>query len=488
MERKISDLYNMLPFELTTGQKNFLSLATSGNNVLAIGDAGSGKTTVLELLKQFWGDKVAFTAMTAIANMRLFDGVGGRGTTARVMGLPRGIAQAKHWKELTRACQEIMASSDKIEYLVVEECGGMNAEQLHILQHRIRRFNRKSKKRRERDIKLILVGDLLQLGTIVNEKEKEFFTDRYGSHFFFKSKAFKEMGFKTVLLSEVKRQNDPTFMAALDVLRYGNEDRIFRLMQWLNKQYTTKPPTNIPRICATKKAVKSFNDQALDKNPNELFCYTPSIEGDFEYEDNCPVDYELEVKEGMIVMVLVNDPSEDNNFQNGTVGILTQATSDGVWIKLNSTGEEILIPPYEFIEYQDVEVSRTIREDGTEQVEYEQEEKGKCLHVPICHAAAITVHRAQGATISSEFVIDMGSTWAYENHKDFGQALAYVAFSRSTDIRNIHLKTKLKKEHIKVCEETIKWLYSVDAVDHTKLSKRMLRDCVEYKEKVNEQQ
>ena len=485
MERKISDLYNVLPFELTTGQKNFLALATSGSHVFCQGSAGAGKSTVLELLKQFWGDKVCFTATTAIANMRLFDGMGGKGTTARVMALPIGIAQPKHWRELTRACQEIMASSDKIEYVVVEECGGMNAEQLHLLQHRINKLNRKSKKRRERDIKLILVGDCLQLGTIVTEEEKQFFTEKYGSHLFFKSDAFKEMEFQTVYLDEVKRQNDPIFMAALDVLRYGNEDRMFKLMQWLNKRYNAKPPVNVPRICATKKAVKAFNEAALNKNPNELFCYTPTIEGDFEYEDNCPIDYELEVKEGMVAMVLVNDPTEENNYQNGTVGIMTQATADGVWIKLNSTGEEILIPPYEFVEYHDVEVSRTVREDGTEEVEYEQEEKGKAVHIPICHAAAITTHKSQGSTISSEFVIDMGSTWAYEKFEDFGSALAYVAFSRSTDIKNIHLKTKLKKEHIKVCEETITWLYSVDAIDRSKLSEKMLRKCVAYKESVN---
>lgn len=485
MERKISDLYNVLPFELTTGQKNFLSLATSGSHVFCQGSAGAGKSTVLEILKQFWGDKVAFTAMTGIANMRLFDGKGGKGTTARVMGLPYGIAQPKHWKELTRACTEIMASSDKIEYLVIEECGGMNAEQLHMLQHRIRRLNKKSKKRRERDIKLILVGDILQLGTITNDEEKEIFINKYGSHLFFKSDAFKEMGFQTVYLDEVKRQKDKTFMAALDVLRYGNEDRMFNLLKWLNKRYNPRPPTNVPRICATKKAVAAFNTAALNKNPNDLFVYTPVIEGDFNYEDNCPIDYELEVKEGMIAMTLVNDPSDENSYQNGSSGIVTQCTADGVWVKMNHSGEEILIPPYEFIEYHDVEVSRTVREDGTEEVEYEQEEKGKAIHVPICHAASITVHKSQGDTIKSEFVIDMGSTWSYEKYDDFGQALAYVAWSRGTAVENIHLKTKLKKEHIKVCEESIMWLYSVDAIDYTKLSRSMLQKCIEYKESVS---
>ncbi len=486
MERKISDLYNMFPFELTTGQKNFLSLATSGNHTLCLGDAGSGKSLALQVLKEFWGDEAVFTAYTGIANMRLFDGSGGKGTVSSVMGLPVGIAQHKHWKELTKTCQEVMASSDKIKYLIVEECGGMNAEQLHLLQHRINRLNKATKKRRQRDIKIILCGDLLQLSTITSDEEKEFYTKKYGSHFFFKSNAFKEMEFKTVLLTEVKRQKDPVFMAALDVLRYGNEDRIPRLLTWLNKKYNPKPPVNVPRICATKKSVKDFNEAALRKNPNELFCYTPEIEGDFNYIDNCPVDYELEVKVGMLVMTIVNDPSEDNNFQNGSVGTLTHANAEGIYVKLNSTGEEIFIPPYEFIEYHDVEVSRTTRDDGTEHVEYEQEEKGKALHIPVTHAAAITVHKSQGENLKTDYVIDMGSTYPYENHKDYGCALSYVAWSRSTSIDNIHLKVKMKKEHIKVCEETITWLYSVDAIDSSKLSKRMLVKCKEYKESLNE--
>ncbi len=483
MERKISDLYNMLPFELTTGQKNFLSLATAGENVFCQGSGGAGKSTVLEILKEYWGDKALFTATTGVANMRLFDNQGGAGTTARMMGLPRGIAQPKHWREFTRASQEALAASDRIEVVIVEECGCLNSEQLSLMQHRINKVNKANKKRRQRDIKLILVGDILQLGGVSSEEEKQFYSQKYGSHLFFKSDVFKGMNFKTVYLDEVKRQNDKVYLAALDVLRYGNTDRIHKLLPWLNKRYSKKVPENVPRICATNKAVDQFNYNALQRNPNELFCYTPDIEGDFNYEDNCPVPYELDVKVGMVAMTLINQ--EDGLFQNGSTGVVTDCNASGIWLKLNSTGEEILVEPYEFIEMHDVEVSRTTRADGTDHVEYESQEKGKCFHVPLCHAAGISIHKAQGQTISSEYVIDMGSTWAYEN-RDWGHALSYVAFSRATCYNNVHLKVAIKPSHIKVCEETITWLYSVDAIDASKVSKRMLAKCKEYKESINE--
>lgn len=474
MSRKISDLYNMLPFELTTGQKNFLSLATSGCNVLCQGSAGGGKSTVLQILKEYWGDSLVTTAMTGVANMRLFGGTGGTGTTARTMALPRGIAKPKDWKDLTKFCNEVMASSDRVEHIVVEECGSLSAEQMHLLQHRIKRFNKKSKKRRSRNIQLILCGDMLQLGTITSDEEKEFFTQNYGSHLFFKSDAFKQMDFKVVYLNEVKRQSDKVFMASLDILRYGNTDRMTKMLEWLNRRYTKDLPENVPRICSSNKAVNAFNIEALRKNLNQLYEYTPDIEGEFNYEDNCPVDFNLEVKEGMVAMTLINH--EDGLYQNGSVGIVTQCTAAGVWIRFNETNEEILVEPFEFVEYHDVEVSRTKREDGTDHVEYETEERGRAFHVPICHAAAISVHKSQGATIPSAYVIDFGSTWAFENHADFGQALAYVAFSRATCINNVYLKTKIKKEHVKVCKETIFWLIENEAIEVQQLSKRMLAE------------
>lgn len=476
MERKISDLYNMLPFELTTGQKNFLSLATSGNNILCLGDAGSGKSTVLKILKDFWGDKVAFTAMTGISNVRLFDGEGGMGTTASICGLPRGIAQPKHWREFTRASQEALMSSDRIEYLVIEEGGSLNSEQLALLQHRISKANKASKKRRQRDIKLIITGDLLQLGSVMTEEEKNFYNEKYGSHLFFKSDTYQEMDFKFSYLGEVKRQNNKTYLAALDILRYANTDRLPKLLDWLNKRHFNKVPENVPRICATNKAVNQFNYNALKRNKNELFCYTPEIEGEFNYDDNCPVPYELDVKVGMLAMTVINHP--EGLYQNGTVGVVTDCTADGVWLKLNSTGEEILIEPYEFIEMKDVPVSTTIRADGTEHVEYESQEVGKCTHICLIQSDAISVHRSQGATIDTEYVIDMGSTWAYEN-RDWGNSLCYVAFSRAVSYDNVYLKTPLKAAHVKVCEETIEWLYSMGAISDDKLSRKLLKKCKE---------
>ncbi|AUR89265.1 P-loop containing nucleoside triphosphate hydrolase [Vibrio phage 1.121.O._10N.286.46.C4] len=554
MTRKISDLYNALPFELTTGQKNLLSLATSGCNVLALGDAGAGKTTVMEILEQYWGDKVLFCGMTGISNMRLFDGRGGTGTAARVLGLPLGIATRKQWRELTKFCNQVMMQNDKVEYIVIEECGSLNAEQLHLIESRIQKFNREGKNRGKRDIKLILVGDLLQLGTIVSEEEKQYFTEHYGSHFFFKSDAFKRMEFKTVYLNEVKRQKDKTFMQALDVFRYGNTDRMFKLINWLNKQcYSTKVPTDVPRICSFKSSVASFNTAALNRNKNELFVFTPDIEGTFDYnEDTCPIDEELEVKVGMIAMTLTNDL--EGRYQNGSHGIVTDLSAEGITIKFHHSGEEVLVEPFEFKQEENVPVGLpkkvmktgktkvgkgklgfmidvqngsnstaqvglggcnldgemgTITEvtskgimvdfsgtgEGTfvdcyevnyqeekEEYEYEKEVVGRCLHVPICHAAAISIHKSQGATIPSTFVIDVGYDKPFVEHEDFGKALSYVAFSRSTSLDNIVLKTKLKREHVKVCKETIFWLIDNEAIDTSKLCGNMWKEYETFKD------
>ena len=469
---KMRELFSMFPFELTKGQQRSLETIADGGNVLVIGDAGSGKSTIMEAVKAYFGDKVIFCATTGIANQRLFNYQGGMGTAARIFGLPTEIATPKVWKEMSRYCNEVFFSSDKVEAVVVEECGMLNSEQIALIQNVIHRANKKSKKRNERQIQLILVGDLLQLGAVVGDDIRPYLEDTYGSALFFKAKAFKELNFKVRLLDEVKRQDNVTFKAALDVLRYGNTDRIDKCIDWFNRQYRGVPPKGLPLISATNKVVDRENQRALDLNPNGSATYTADIKGDYDIK-NCPIPYELELKVGLTVITLINDP--DCRYMNGSIGVVESMTCEGVYVKFAHNGQTALVEPFVFEE-------KEVFQDGTEWfINHEGETverpvmgtrtKGKCEHIPVKQASAMSIFRAQGATLSTEFVLDLGSPYLYTTEAlgAFGAAFAYVGFSRATDISNIYLKGKMCKDHVKVCEETIFWLLSKGAIDRSKL-------------------
>ena len=468
---KMDELFHTLPFPLTKGQKKAAYLIEQGEHCMILGSAGTGKSALMELVKTYFGNRVIFSATTGIANQRLFNYKGGDGTSARIFSLPIGLAATKDWKQVSRYCDKILFQSDSIDAIVIEEAGMLNAEQMALIEARINRANKKSKKRRQRKIQLIFVGDLLQLGTIVSDEDKPYFVEKYGSHLFFKSDAFKRLGFKTCFLDEVMRQDDPTFLAGLDVLRYGNEDRIERCLDWFNRRYVRDIPKGLPIISATNKVVDAENTKAFLSNPNEAGYYCAAINKDYDMKD-CPVEFELALKVGLKVMTLIND--QEGRYMNGSLAEVTNMTSEGVTVKFAHNGVECLIEPFEFESKELYIADSYVDEDGEVKHVMESRVKGSCIHIPLKQASALSVHRSQGATIATEFVIDLGSTFLYTNCGSFGEALSYVALSRATDINNVYLKAPMKKEHLKVCEETILWLMSVGAIDNTKLSKRMI--------------
>jgi ATP-dependent exoDNAse (exonuclease V) alpha subunit len=467
----------MFPFELSKGQQKSLETIAGGGNTFVVGSAGTGKSTIMEAVKSYYGDRVVFCATTGIANQRLFDYKGGLGTAARIFGLPMGLADDKTWREMTRYCNEVLFKSDKVEAIVIEECGMLNSEQISLVQNVIRKANKRSKKRRERQIQLIIVGDLLQLGTVVSSDIKPYLQEEYGSHLFFKAKAFEELNFEVCLLDEVKRQEDKIFKAALDVLRYGNTDRIEKCLEWFNRQYKGVPPKGLPLLSATNKVVNRENQKALDLNPNDSGVYTAEITGDYDIK-NCPIPYELELKVGLTVMTLIND--QEGRYMNGSLGVVEDMTGEGVYIKFTHNNEVCLVEPFEFEEQEMYQESTefSINSDGetVEKAIMGTRVKGKCTHIPVKQATAMSIHKSQGNTISTEYVLDLGAVFMYESEDfgDFGAALAYVGFSRATDINNIYLKGKMCRGHVKVCEETIFWLLEKGAIDRRKLGKTTL--------------
>ena len=414
--------------------------------------AGSGKSLCLEIIKEVLGDSCVVCATTGISNAILFDSKGGQGTAHAVFSLTTEIHNEHNFKRIGDVTRELLSKTDIVKTIIVEEAGMLNPDQLAQIVKRLERFNRPySNKRKKRNIKLVLQGDFLQLGSVIKEQaEIDYMREVYGSEYLFESNIFKQLDFNVHIFSKVLRTNDKVFQACLDVIRYGQEKRYNGCLNWINQRWL-QPPEGIPVITTTNKMVDKLNKESLDKNPNPLFTLTPKVTGSYDMK-NCPVDEVLHVKVGAPVICLKNCNS--GTFFNGSYGHVTSiVVGEGVYVRLSSNGDEVFVPMYE---YEEREYESSFDKEGNPVLT--SKVIGTCLHYTIKNAACFSVFRMQGRTIDSPVLIDLGWGFPESQENSWGMAQAYVALSRATSVDNIYLKQKLTHKHFKVNRKAVEWV------------------------------
>lgn len=456
----VTEHYGILPFELKPSQDEFLRSFSEGKgHYCLIGEAGSGKSTIMEVLRSYYGHRMATYASTGVANQNLYNSTGGDGTAHRGMSLFIGIHTKDELGSVNPVTQKLLGGSDLIEVIVIEEAFMLSPDDLFVLLHRLKRFNKATSKRKLRNIRLLFIGDCLQLPAVVTDIKQELI-EMYGSHLLFKTTPWKEAGFTTMKLREANRQQDKVFLAALDVLRYGQEERYDGVLAWLNKRYNPDYDQSSLLLAATNRTVDEANHKALTSTGNPVGCYTAVKTGKFKVRD-CPVDEKLYLSVGLDVITLVND--KEGNFCNGSFGKVTCMQENGVWIRFHGELSDTFVGIHRFVE-SETSIGEVTQDDGSVQEEKIKKDVGSFKQIPVKIAASLTFYRSQGRTINKQGVIDVGNKWLYTNKRmeDFGTHGLYVALSRFTDINLVTFATKLEKHHIKVCRESIDWWNSID--------------------------
>lgn len=442
------------PYELTKEQYAYCEDAIYGDkHVSNFSGGGCGKSLCLEVIKDVLGDRCVVSATTGIANSILFDNRGGNGTAASVFSIPIGLYNSYHEKKVGKTTSNLFASSDLVSTVIVEEAGMLNPDQLSLICKRIARYNRPyGKKRAKRNIKLILQGDLLQLGSVITKQEEiDYMRSKYGSELLFDSTVFNELEFSTHIFTENKRSSNKVFQAALDVLRYGQEHRYDGVLKWLNKRHV-KAPEGCLKVATTNKRVDELNREALQSNPNPAVSIKAIIKGGYDMK-NCPADQEIVLKVGLPVISLMND-GEDGNFYNGSFGHVTAIhVGEGVLVKFLHSGEEHMIP---YFTYEETEYFTDTDEEGNPFMNTKV--VGECTQVSVKVAAAFSCHRMQGKTVDVPMELDLGQGFSYSQNNPWGMALASVAIGRLTKIENLYLRTRLTKSHLKTNDRAVNWV------------------------------
>ena len=124
-----------------------------------------------------------------------------------------------------------------------------------MIHKRIQRFNKRTNKRKRRDIRLLVVGDSLQATTIADAELQQELKVRWGSHLMFNSTVWDRFNFNYAVLNKVERQKDKVFKACLHVIRYYQEERLPKCLQWLNKKHRPFYSVDKLVLAATNKTV-----------------------------------------------------------------------------------------------------------------------------------------------------------------------------------------------------------------------------------------
>ena len=391
-----------------------VDLARSGKSFFLTGAGGTGKSHVIrnivEALRRD-GKDVALTAMTGCAALLLGKGAKTLHSWAGI-GLGKDSVQTLVVKlrKSFRAKKNWLAA----DALIIDEVSMMTPDLLDKLEEigKIIRRNQKS----FGGLQVILVGDMYQLPPVNRDSEEH--------HFVFESAAWKRCIQDSVVLRTVHRQSDPVFLKILDEARAGrlSQQSIDTLETRRNSDW--KRLEIKPTLLFTRRAdVEQINMTQLQKcaGPDVVFkAKTVQTSAMFtrgatdtevkwaveKMDKNGSYVPELVLRKGSQVMLLTNMDIE-HGLVNGSRGVVERFCEgpgpDGKYpmVKFRN-GEVIIISP------------ATWASEDVDGLTREQ--------IPLRLAYAITIHKAQGATLDCA-LIDIG-----DNTFEYGQA--YVALSR----------------------------------------------------------
>lgn len=408
-------------------------------NLFLTGKAGTGKTTFLKRLKELSPKRMIVLAPTGIA------AINAGGMTIHsffqlpfspyVPGTTFGSGEQKRY-QFSKLKRNIIRS---IDLLVIDEISMVRSDLLDAIDSVLRQY-RKRHDLPFGGVQLLMIGDLQQLAPVVTPQEEHLLGQHYDTPFFFSSNALKQVGYLTVELKKIYRQQDEQFISLLNQIRENKASEA--TLQALNQRYIPNfvPPKegNYIRLTTHNAPAQYINEQQLAALPAQSFSFTADIEGDFP-ETSYPADFKLTLKPGAQVMFIKNDPQ--HRFYNGmigeVIGVKTDENGSKIIVRSKDSGEEFELEKMEW-----TNAKYTLNEKTKE---IEETVEGKFMQYPLRLAWAITIHKSQGLTFEHA-IIDASHSFTH------GQT--YVALSRCKTLEGMVLSQPLSRGAI-ICSQTV---------------------------------
>jgi ATP-dependent DNA helicase PIF1 len=397
-----------------------------GKNVFMTGPGGTGKTHLIKLIVEdlkSTGKKYQVCALTGCAAVLLNCG-------AKTLHSWSGIGLANN--SIRATVDRVLKSRhrrknwNKVEVLIVDEVSMLSLKVLIILDI-IARTIKKKETTPFGGIQIIFSGDFYQLPP-VGDKD-----DPKSSQFCFEYDDWWRLFDYQIELTHIFRQEDEKFSKILNDIRVGR----IRKSSWkLLQEYIRLPnkdePIKPPIILSRRADVDNINRSELANLPGEEFrikykeareissldekakefINKKDIDEELNYiKNNIMAVPELVLKKGALVMCIANiDMESANPIVNGSQGIVIDFVNDFPRVRF-SNGEIRTMSYHTW-------ASEKIPEIGI-------------MQIPLIHSWAITIHKAQGASLESA-QIDVGN-------KIFECGQTYVALSRVKSLDGLYL-------------------------------------------------
>lgn len=427
----------MIPnIEINEKFKEAIDAVKAGKNVFITGKAGTGKSTLLKIIRDSIEKDIVVLAPTGVAAVN----IGGQ-TIHSFFKFRPDITIDKVIKRYKNIRNPDIYKNLKI--LIIDEISMVRADLLDCVNTFLKMYG-PAKNQAFGGIQLVFIGDLYQLPPVVTYKEREIFERLYESPYFFDSNAFKETKFVLIELEKIYRQTEEDFISILNAVRNRSIDDELLAILNNNTNFDFIPETNegfIELVTVNAKA-DEINHKKLRDLKSKLYAYEGSVIGDFD-EKSCPAPYFLEVKTDSQIMLVNNDKA--GRWINGTVGkiekIQEDKNGDIVWVRLEN-GNLVDVTPnaWEMFKFT---FDRTNNKITTET-------SGSYTQYPIILAWAITIHKSQGKTFN-KVIVDMG-------RGSFAHGQTYVALSRCTTLSGLVLRVPIQKHHIMLDWKVVRFL------------------------------
>ncbi|MFH1192784.1 MAG: PIF1 family DEAD/DEAH box helicase [Candidatus Jorgensenbacteria bacterium] len=383
-------------------QEEALNILKMGHNVFLTGQAGSGKTYILNKYIEYLKEKnvgVAVTASTGIAATHL------NGKTIHSWsGIKiRERMTDKEVKDLSK--NRILSERfRKAKVLIIDEISMLHSFRLDLVQKILRVA--KGNFEPFGGMQVVLCGDFFQLPPVTKNGDSS-------EYFAFKSNSWNSTDLKICYLESQHRNTDHVYYAVLNKIRTNMVDQeVIRILK--SRYQESIPDKKMTRLYTHNIDVDAINNVELSKLPGKPKSYYMQSNGSqklvAELKRNCLAQEELILKEKAIVMFIKNN--FDRGYVNGTIGTVEKFDEYDNPVVHTRNGNLIAALPE----------SWGFEENGKVLAEISQ--------VPLRLAWAITVHKSQGISLDAAEV---------DLSKSFEPGMGYVALSRIRTLNGLRL-------------------------------------------------